>query len=209
MDLLGPVPADQSWQALAAQGFAVTDFAVDWDARAVRCPQGKQSTGWCPATDQYGDPVIHVNFGLPDCAACPARARCTRSTTTGTQADLAPAPQARGAGGRAPAAGDGRLQGRVRAARRVEGTLAQGTRRFGLRHARYRGLPKTHLQHVLTALSVNLVRLVAWFGDPTHSQVRALPLRRPRGRSVGIRQQHHVQVTRCSPPDLNALSKPW
>ena len=54
----------------------------------------------------------------------------------------------------------------------VEGTLAQGTRRFGLRHARYRGLPKTHLQHVLTALSMNLVRLVAWFGEPTHSQVQ-------------------------------------
>jgi transposase len=56
-----------------------------------------------------------------------------------------------------------------------EGTLTQGTRRFGLRHARYRGLPKTHLQHVLTAICVNLVRLVAWHGDhgdPTHRQVQ-------------------------------------
>jgi hypothetical protein len=41
-----------------------------------------------------------------------------------------------------------------------------------LRHARYRGRPKTHRQHVRTAISLNLVRLVAWYGHPTHSQVR-------------------------------------
>jgi transposase len=31
-----------------------------------------------------------------------------------------------------------------------------------VRRARYRGLPKTHLQHVLTALATNLLRLDAW-----------------------------------------------
>ena len=45
----------------------------------------------------------------------------------------------------------------------IEGTLAQGTRVFGLRQARHRGFPKTQLQHVLIAISMNLVRLVAWF----------------------------------------------
>jgi transposase len=172
VSLLGPVPADQSWQARAARGFAVTDFVVDWDAGTVRCPQGQQSTGWCPATDQYGDPVIHVNFGLTDCAACPARARCTRSTTTGRKLTLRPRPKHE-----ALVAARQRQETaafRAEYARRagIEGTLAQGTRRFGLRHARYRGLPKTHLQHVLIALSMNLVRLVAWFGEPTHSQVQ-------------------------------------
>ena len=172
VDLLGPVPADQRWHARAARGFAVTDFVVDWDARAVRCPQGTWSTGWGPASDQYGDPVLHVNFGLPECAACPARARCTRSTTTGRTLTLRPRPKHE-----ALAAARQRQETaafRAEYARRagVEGTLAQGTRRFGLRHARYRGLPKTHLQHVLTALSMNLVRLVAWFGEPTHSQVQ-------------------------------------
>ena len=28
---------------------------------------------------------------------------------------------------------------------------------------------KTQLQHVLIAISMNLVRLVAWFANPTHS----------------------------------------
>ena len=170
--LLGPVPADQSWQALAAEGFAITDFAIDWDTSTVRCPQGKQSTGWCPAIDQYGDPVIHVNFGRTECAVCPSRAHCTRSTTTGRKLTVRPRPKHEAlvaARHRQTTAAFG-----VEYARRagIEGTLAQGTRRFGLRHARYRGLPKTRLQHVLTALSMNLVRLVAWFGDPTHSRVQ-------------------------------------
>ncbi len=33
---------------------------------------------------------------------------------------------------------------------------------MGLRRARYDGLPKTHLQHVLTAVAINLVRIDAW-----------------------------------------------
>src|SRR5450631_1504820 len=37
---------------------------------------------------------------------------------------------------------------------------------FRLRRARYFGQAKTHLQHVLTAAAINLVRLTAWFaGD--------------------------------------------
>ena len=44
----------------------------------------------------------------------------------------------------------------------IEGTLSQGVRAFGLRRSCYVGLAKTHLQHVLTAVAINLVRLVAW-----------------------------------------------
>jgi transposase len=36
-------------------------------------------------------------------------------------------------------------------------------RAFGLRRSRYRGLAKTHLQHVATAAAINLERLAAWF----------------------------------------------
>jgi hypothetical protein len=41
----------------------------------------------------------------------------------------------------------------------VEGTLAQGLRVCDLHRARYVGLAKTHLQHVLTAAAVNVRRL--------------------------------------------------
>jgi transposase len=36
-------------------------------------------------------------------------------------------------------------------------------RTFGLRRSRYRGLARTHLQHVATAAALNLGRLAAWF----------------------------------------------
>jgi transposase len=45
----------------------------------------------------------------------------------------------------------------------VEGTISQGIRGFGLRSARYVGLNKVHLQHILTATAMNLARLFAWF----------------------------------------------
>ncbi len=45
----------------------------------------------------------------------------------------------------------------------IEGTLSHGVRAFGLRQARYRGRGKTHLQHVATAVAVNLHRLTDWF----------------------------------------------
>ena len=44
----------------------------------------------------------------------------------------------------------------------IESTLSQGVRAFGLRRARYRGLAKTHLQTVITAVALNLDRLAAW-----------------------------------------------
>jgi hypothetical protein len=44
----------------------------------------------------------------------------------------------------------------------VESLIAQASRLCDLHQARYRGLAKTHLQHVLTALALNLVRVDAW-----------------------------------------------
>jgi hypothetical protein len=38
----------------------------------------------------------------------------------------------------------------------IEGTIWQAVREFGLRECRYIGLAKTHLQHVLTAVAINM-----------------------------------------------------
>jgi hypothetical protein len=42
----------------------------------------------------------------------------------------------------------------------------------GVRRARYRGLPKTHLQHVLTAVATNLLRLDAWLQGVPFAKTR-------------------------------------
>ena len=42
----------------------------------------------------------------------------------------------------------------------VEGTISQAVRGFEIRQCRYTGLAKTHLQHILTAAAINVVRAV-------------------------------------------------
>ena len=41
----------------------------------------------------------------------------------------------------------------------VEGTVGELANGHGMRHCRYRGQAKAHLQHVLTAIAVNIERL--------------------------------------------------
>ena len=65
-------------------------------------------------------------------------------------------------------------EGRQRYQRRagVEGTLSQGVRAFGLRRTRYRGLAKTHLQHVAIAAAINIDRIVAWLDERPRATTR-------------------------------------
>ncbi|WP_280672652.1 transposase [Kitasatospora sp. MAP12-44] len=49
----------------------------------------------------------------------------------------------------------------------VEGTINQALDVTGLRRARYRGLPRTSLQHAYSATAINVIRLDAhWAEDP-------------------------------------------
>jgi transposase len=54
----------------------------------------------------------------------------------------------------------------------VEGTLSQGVRAFGLRCAQYRGLAKTHVQHVATVAAMNVDRIVAWLDERPRAKTR-------------------------------------
>ncbi|MEG4053620.1 MULTISPECIES: transposase, partial [unclassified Microcoleus] len=47
----------------------------------------------------------------------------------------------------------------------VESSLSQGICVFGLRAARYMGLAKTRLQHIMTAAAMNLSRMWAFWRD--------------------------------------------
>src|SRR4051794_40375769 len=105
---------------------------------------------------------VSVWFRETDCAACTARLLCTR---TGKARQLRLQPRAEYEALRAARGRLATREGRRAYARRagIEGTISQGVRAFGLRRARYRGLAKTHLQHVATAAAVNLGRLSDWF----------------------------------------------
>ena len=86
--LIAPLLADTSAQARAGHGYARADFAVDYDARTVTCPQGKTTASWTPCT-QHGKDAIVATFSAGDCGPCPARGQCT----TGTRRQLSLLPR--------------------------------------------------------------------------------------------------------------------
>lgn len=170
VSLIGPMRPDNSWQAQAEQGFDISKFVVNWKAKKVTCPQGRVTRKWCPSDDGRGHKIINVRFAQKDCIACPSRSLCTRAAnaprelTLRTQEvhELIQATRQR----RHTAQWKGEYD--IRAG--IEGTLSQAVRSFQLRQSRYRGLAKTHLQHVITAAAINLVRVVAWLtGVPIES----------------------------------------
>jgi IS5 family transposase len=162
VQLTGPLPPDTSWQAGDDDAFDLTRFRIDYDAHHVVCPNDKTSRNWQPARSRDGLPVIRATFRQPDCRPCPDRARCTRSEDNARHVTFLPRRQQQTPQRlRAEQATDGWHQ-RYRLRCGVEGLIAQASRRSDLHQARYRGLAKTHLQHTLTALAINLVRVDAW-----------------------------------------------
>ncbi|MFI7705476.1 hypothetical protein [Nonomuraea sp. NPDC049480] len=54
IELLGPMMPDNAWQSAESNGFAVSDFTIDWDNRVMTCPTGATSLPWANETDQGG-----------------------------------------------------------------------------------------------------------------------------------------------------------
>ena len=54
----------------------------------------------------------------------------------------------------------------------IEATHGQAVRRCGLRRCRYIGLAKTHLQHLISAAAINLVRIANWVNGIPTAQTR-------------------------------------
>jgi transposase len=163
IELVGPPRPNPSWQTKIEGGHTIDRFEVDWGKERVRCPQGKLSSAWSRQIDHAGMPYVSVMFRKADCAACSARPPCTRAKHRARHLKLQP--RAEHEALKAARARLATREGRRCYARRagIEGTLSQGVRAFGLRRSRYRGLAKTHLQHVATAAAINLERLAAWF----------------------------------------------
>jgi transposase len=163
--LTGPMLTDHSPQARAG-GYTQQAFAVDWDRRQVTCPQGAVSSRWQPTRTRDGKDAIIVRFAAATCRGCPARDKCTTAVRTGRQLYLRPR-EIHQALAEARAA-EGSLSFQAGYARRagIEGTMHQAAS-HGARRARYRGLPKTRLDHLYMACALNLLRLHAyWTGTP-------------------------------------------
>ena len=160
VDLCGPVRLDPSWQAKDDTAFDMTCFVIDWDAQQVTCPQGKVSNSWYVRTEK-GLPVIQARFSGKDCTTCPTRAQCTRSKASARVLTFKEQVEHEALQAARQRQKTAVFKERYKTRAGVEGTISQGARAFGLRRARYIGLAKTHLQHILIAAAINLTRAVA------------------------------------------------
>lgn len=174
VDLFGPTREDYHWQARQGTGFEASQFVLDWQQESATCPAGHQSHSWTPAQDRRGQPVIKIKFALQDCRPCPSRGQCTHSHATSPRRTLTVRPhhqyEALQAARQRQATPEFKTAYNRRAG--IEGTLSQGIRAFGLRHARYRGQAKVHLQQVLTAAALNLCRMHAWLIEQPRAHTR-------------------------------------
>jgi transposase len=163
IDVVGPTFGSYSRQRLAGQGYDLAAFVLNWEAKQARCPQGQTSVKWTPGRDVSGDPVVRIRFDTVTCRVCPARQACTWAKDAPRQ--LTVRPQAHHEAIQAARQQQETVEFKAQYARRagVEGTHAQAIRRCGLRRSRYVGLAKTHLQHMITAVALNVVRLGAWW----------------------------------------------
>jgi transposase len=170
VDLFGPTRHDYRWQAKSGQGFQASNFPVDWERQQATYPAGRISLSWSEAVDRRHNRVVKIKFSMKDCQACPSRQQCTRGkrrTITLRRQEQHLALQA--ARVRETSADYEREYAR-RAG--IDGTLSQGIRACGLRRSRYLGAAKTHLQHVLTATAINLVRIGHWLMDKPVAKTR-------------------------------------
>ena len=176
--VLGPVPPDNSWQARAGHGFDLASFPLDWDRHHAVCPQGKPSVKWSATHDTTGNAIINLRFARADCLACARRADCTTSATSATgprEITIRPRAQSEALQAARRYQRTPEFTARYDTRAGIEGTLAQGLRICDLRQARYVGLAKTHLQHVLTAAALNVRRLGAWWDERPCAPTRRAP----------------------------------
>ena len=163
VDLFGPTPGNHRWQSQQGLGFDLASLQIDWEAKQARCPGGKHSAHWRPATDHRGNAVVNITFEKSDCSPCPHLTQCT--TATGIWRSLSvlvqPLHEALQAARQRAQTEEFKEHYKKRAG--IEGTISQGVRAFGLRRSRYLGQAKTALQHIAIAAAINLVRLGAWW----------------------------------------------
>jgi transposase len=167
VEVVGPAFGSYSRQHQTGQGYDLQAFVLDWEAQQARCPQGHTSVHWRPGHDVSGDHLIRIRFDGSTCRACPARPACT--TSKGAPRQLTVRPEAHHEAIQAARQRQETVDFKVQYALRagVESSLSQGIRRFDFRRSRYLGLARTHLQQLLTATAMNIIRVIAWlWGEP-------------------------------------------
>jgi len=172
LDLIGPMRPNGSWQAKVEEAYDLSQFRIDWETQRVTCPQGKMSRKWTQTQDTGGKDLIYVRFLHSDCQSCSARSLCTRSATQARVIVFRPRAEYEVLQRLRQHQQTPQWQQKYNQRAGIEGTLSQGIHCFGLRRTRYIGLAKTHLQHVLTGIAMNITRITSWLMGVPHAHTR-------------------------------------
>ena len=150
-------------------------------AAAGALSAGQNVGEWWDGARRPAEPSHHSAIcSTQDCGTCPPRPLCTHVPShAGAHASGShPRPQSEALHAAQAWYASEEGNGSIGNAPGVEGTLSQGVRAFGLRRTRYRGLAKTHLQHVAIAAAINIDRIVAWLDERPRAR-RAPPVSPP------------------------------
>lgn len=131
--LLGPVACDGSCQGIAAEGFEINAFAVNWDKQKVMCPLGKESVLFRRVKNARVSWFFCIKFALSDCQSCESRSQCTRCVKTGRSLYLHPQGEHEALHERRLYQKTKEFAERYKARSGIEGTLSKSVRMHGLR----------------------------------------------------------------------------
>jgi len=171
IDLLTPPRPDPSWQAQTPGAFDLSHFQIDFARQQVTCPLGHLNHSWLGRLGIRGTPVIQVQFSAQVCQSCSERIHYT-TITRGRSLSFIPEPgfSALQAARQREQTADFKRAYQQRA--RVEGTISQAAASLGMPFAHYIGMSKVHLQHLMTAAALNLLRVLDWLADKPQSSTR-------------------------------------
>lgn len=168
--LVGPVGPGGNWQAGLPDGMTLDQFQLDWQQHQATCPQGKVSQRWRDYRNADGTRWSKIYFVKADCAACPVRERCTKSTQKGRCLRVSALHPLMQAARQYQTTPEFKQEYALRAG--IEGTVSAAVRSHGARRSRYRGQAKTYLQALLTAIAINVKRSALWLMGQRPGQTR-------------------------------------
>ncbi|WP_416986605.1 transposase [Streptomyces sp. T028] len=154
--LFGPLRPSTSSQHRAKDGFGRENFVIDFDRREATCPNGQVSGNWRDLPVAESTSVV-VKFDARQCGRCPQRVACTPGPFRSLYFPTHRLHELQAKNRADQQDTDWRRLYGLRSG--AEGTIEEFVDRHRGRRCRYRGLAKTHVQHVLTALAINVERL--------------------------------------------------
>jgi transposase len=168
--MVGPLPSSTSPQHRAQEGFGRENFVIDFDRREVTCPNGQVSGNWRGLPVKEPTSVV-VRFDARQCGRCPEKTACTPGPFRSLYFPTRRLHELQAKNRADQQDRDWRKLYGLRSG--AEGTIEEFAHGHRGRRCRYRGLAKTHVQHVLTALAINVERLS--LQEPTDSSYRPRP----------------------------------